>query len=1107
MSETLEQAGTVLPRWTRVDQPTPPGTGEQRTAVPAELVAGVRKLAAECGVPVESVLLAAHLKVLSALSSERSVGTGLAGRLCRATLPDGSWRELITEAHRAAAAAEGSQGAATPTTETAIEISVGDAAAPTPDAGRPLDPQVVLHTAYTLTPDGMTLCLTRRREAFAADFTERVSGYHLAALRSMCAGPDAPHDTQSLVSDEELDVLMHDLSGPREPLPDALFVELFEGQVRRHPDDLAALHNERSWTYRELDTRANQIAHALLSRGLHAEDVVAVVMERNLDWLAATLGVFKAGGVYLPVRPDFPADRIGSQLDRRRCRFAVTEPGGDRTLAEAVERAGLECSPIHVADAYRESDGAASPPVPIGPDQLAYIYFTSGSTGTPKGAMCEHAGMLNHLYMKIEDLELGPGVTVTQTASQCFDISLWQLIAPLLVGGRTEIVDTDVQLDVRRFLDHVTGGAVDVIQIVPSYLDIMLTHLERHPQPLGTLRTVSVTGEALKRGLIERWFALYPSVALVNAYGATEVSDDTMHAVLHGVPDRNLPIVPVGRSLRNVNTYILDERLRIVPLGAPGEIAFSGVCVGRGYINDPERTAQAFVDDPHRPGERLYRTGDFGRWVPEGTIEFLGRRDEQVKIRGFRIEIGEIESRLLRMPGVAEAAVVIDGRSDQTRNLVAFYTGPEPLEPADLRDFLAGSLPDYMVPSYFHQLDALPLNENGKVAKKTLIALAAELGRDSAAYEPPCTETERRLATAWAEILGVLVGRISRGDDFFRLGGTSLAAVRLVVQLDRLVSLRQLVAHPVLSDLAALIDTLSDPAADGASKAGSDAAAAKKKAETGSASGVLQRLSAAGTTPQRATLICFPYAGGNAVNFQSLAKELETAGVAVFGVELPAHDVARADEDLADVAEVARRAHREIEESVTGPVLIWGHCAGAAHALELARLLESGGRVPERVLIGALLLDDPDTLAQETKAVSALSNREVTAQLHQDSAYIELDLLKAERAELVGEAFRHDVRTTNDHLIAVQDGTQRWRLRAALDIVVAVDDPTTTGFEERYRRWEELADTVELHTLREGGHYFIRTRPDAVAAIVAAAVAGSASGSSGAGADAAGGPA
>ena len=516
-----------------------------------------------------------------------------------------------------------------------------------------------------------------------------------------------------------------------------------------------------------------------------------------------------------------------------------------------------------------------------------------------------------------------------------------------------------------------------------------------------------------------------------------------------------------------MNTYILDERLRLVPLGAPGEIAFSGVCVGRGYVNDPERTAQAFTTDPYRPGTRLYRTGDYGRWLPEGTIEFLGRRDEQVKIRGYRIEIGEIENRLLQMPGVEQAAVVIDGRSDQTRNLVAFFTGSAGLEPADLRDFLAAALPDYMVPHYFHRLEALPHNENGKVDKRRLIETAATLNQGAAAYLPPSTPTERRLATAWAEVLNVLVGRIGRADDFFQLGGTSLAAVRLVVKLDRQVSLRDVVAHPVLRELAAVLD-----AGHGTRNGGTAPPA------------LLQQLSTVDGTAT-GTLVCFPYAGGNAVNFQKLARELAGTGIAVYGAELPGHDVARADEPLADVADVARRARAELA-GTAGPILLWGHCAGAAYALELAWLLENDGRPPAGVFIGALLLDPPRTLRGEVDEVSALTDREVTSRLHQDTAYIELDLLKSERAELVGRAFRHDVTSTNGYLIGAQQEPVA-RLQTPVHVVLAADDPTTSGPDGRHRSWARIADTVEGYLLAEGGHYFIRSRPADVAALVAAA--------------------
>ena len=314
--------------------------------------------------------------------------------------------------------------------------------------------------------------------------------------------------------------------------------------------------------------------------------------------------------------------------------------------------------------------------------------------------MCEHAGMLNHLYAKIDDLQIGEGQVVAQTAPQCFDISLWQLVSALLVGGRTLLVEQEVILDVERFVDKIIEGRVAVLQVVPSYLEVVLSYLEQHPRELPDLRCVSVTGEALKKELTQRWFAAEPDIKLVNAYGLTETSDDTNHEVMDRAPDAGR--VPLGPPVNNVHVYVVDEHLSPVPLGAPGEIVFSGVCVGRGYVNDPERTRLAFMADPHREGQRLYRGGDYGRWLPEGKLEFLGRRDTQVKIRGFRIEIGEIENTLLRVPGVRDGAVVVAERADQSKHLVAFYSGRQPLEVDVLRDRLGESLPEYMVPAAFH---------------------------------------------------------------------------------------------------------------------------------------------------------------------------------------------------------------------------------------------------------------------------------------------------------------------------------------------------------------------------------------------------------------------
>ncbi|UNS95054.1 amino acid adenylation domain-containing protein [Streptomyces tubbatahanensis] len=952
--------------------------------------------------------------------------------------------------------------------EQQIVVDLRPPAAATKAAPVALAPGTTLHLTWAPS-DEPALRLSHRVDTIDATYAKRLGTYIRTALGRLAAEPEAQHHLTELISEEEREHHLTALAGPPHPLPATMFPGLFEERVRTHPHATAVSHGDTAWDYHTLNAAANHIAIALLAKGLQAEDVVAVVMDRTLPWAATILGVLKAGGAYLPVRPDFPAARVATQLDRSDCRFVLGQRSAGELMDATAQESGRPRTSLFVEDLLPEDPDAADPGDPdvaVRPGQLAYVYFTSGSTGAPKGAQCEHAGMVNHLYAKIDSVDLGAGDVVSQTASQCFDISLWQLIAPLLVGAAARIVDTDTQLDPEHFLAELEESRVSVAQLVPSYFEILLGVLERTPRDLGVLRSVSITGEALKLDPVRRWFAVQPHVRLVNAYGATEVSDDTMHEVLSGAPERDF--VSVGRSLRNVRTYILDEHGRLAPLGTPGEIVFAGLSVGRGYINDPERTRQAFVPDPYVPGERMYRTGDFGRWLPEGTIEFLGRRDQQVKVRGYRIEIGEIENKLRGAPGVRDCAVVVAHAAGAEKSLAAFVTASEETGEEDLHDHLASLLPVYMVPAHFHRLDTLPLNENGKVDKKALGSLAQSLGHAPGSHTTPATPTEHRLATEWAEALGIPVERIGRHDHFFALGATSLTAVRLVVKLDREISLKQLIGTPVLSELAALIDSGT-------------------AVEVGDHD-LLQPLG--GPVPDAAaTLVCFPYAGGNAVNFQLLAKRLADHRVRVLGVELPAHDFTGTAELPQDVQQIAGRVHDEIRRGVTGPVMLWGHCAGSAHALATARLLEASGAELTRVFLGALLLDAEATLRAEQVEVAALRPAEITRRLLADSAYVELDRLKPERADLVGTAYRHDVRTTNAHLLELHRDPEPHRVTTPVHVVLASDDPTTEGGAERYRDWKTVADQVELHELREGGHYFASTRPFETAAIIGASLA------------------
>ena len=800
-----------------------PGTGEGRDVVPPQRVTdsptwsastdrvlpsslanAVTALAEQLEVSVAAVLLAAHARVLRALTNSLrpvtgvwpSVPDGTGPYTCHLDASDGSWVDLVRRMDvEISRLGRGRTAHVQARRDTSVVLEVQVAA---PAGG------AVLGVRFRRTGADLEIRVRTAADQSDAERGTRTAGYHLTALTHLTADPHAPHQMRGLVSEGERAVQLQSLAGPARTLPDQRFHELFEAQVRFRPEAIAARLGPRTLTYGALNDRANQIAHALIAGGLSREDVVAVATERTLDWMASVIAIFKAGGAYLPIEPHFPAERMAHMLRQSTCR-TVLATSTEGTELRAALAAVPDCRLVELDDPGLGRRPIDDPNLEVTADQLAYIFFTSGSTGRPKGAMCEQAGMLNHLFAKIDDLDIRSGGTVAQTAPQCFDISLWQLLSALLVGGDTLIIDQQTLVDVPRFVDTIIAEDVKTLQVVPSYLEVLLSYLETRPRPLDQLTHVSVTGEALKWGLTSRWFALYPHIRLVNAYGLTETSDDTNHEVMTGVPESRR--VPLGRAVNNVHVYVVDEYLNLVPMGAPGEIVFSGICVGRGYVNDEERTRLAFATDPHREGERLYRSGDYGRWLPDGRLDFLGRRDAQVKVRGFRIEIGEIENTLLAAPGIRDAAVVVLGTDDgEDATLTGFYTSNTHLGSDELRGFLSGRLPEYMIPAVLHRLEELPINDNGKIDRKRLVTLAADRSRASTGTAWTPTPTERRLAAAWAQVLRVPVEDVGRDDNFFERGGSSLSAIKMIIDLGRSFSLEELAGNPVLGDLASLID-------------------------------------------------------------------------------------------------------------------------------------------------------------------------------------------------------------------------------------------------------------------------------------------------------------
>ncbi|WP_139340900.1 non-ribosomal peptide synthetase, partial [Pseudomonas sp. KK4] len=642
-----------------------------------------------------------------------------------------------------------------------------------------------VHTHYGLTVvilpgEQLGIRVSYDRERFDAPTIERLLGHLASLVRGMLATPDATLGSFELLAAEERQQLLGEWAvNPHEFPLDQRYAQLFARQVAQRGDQVAAICDGESLTYAELDRRANRLAHALREAGAGEDQLVALVAPRGLALLTMMIAVFKAGAAMLPLEVNHPPERLREILTLSRAPLLVASEGCSGLLDQLLS--GLDPAPNALfAEACWQAGNDAPLPLLGGPDSLAYVLFTSGSTGTPKGVMIEQRGMLNNIFGKVPALGLNADDRIPQTASVAFDISVWQFLAAPVLGATVHILPDDVAHDPQRLLQVLASERLSVLEIVPSLMRTLLALCPCELQ-LPDLRWVLPTGEALPPTVARDWFARFPDIPLMNAYGPAECADDVAFQPIFAAPGDDVSHMPIGQPTANNRLYVLDEALRPVPVGVAGEICVGGVGVGRGYLHDPQRTADAFIDHPQLDG-RLYRTGDLGRWRADGVIEYLGRRDQQVKLRGHRIELTEIEHRLAQHPNVREAAVLLRENSVGEAWLVAYWSAhDESLGSDGLGEHLRGQLPPYMVPAAFVCLERLPLNANGKVDRKALAARELEWQADTEASIAPRNELEAAVAKVWAEVLG----RDSVGveDNFFTLGGHSLLATQIVARL------------------------------------------------------------------------------------------------------------------------------------------------------------------------------------------------------------------------------------------------------------------------------------------------------------------------------------
>ncbi|MEV7615508.1 amino acid adenylation domain-containing protein [Streptomyces sp. NPDC089799] len=672
-----------------------------------------------------------------------------------------------------------------------------------------LDPRDAAHYPLSLTAipgEGLRLQIDHRPDVFTPDGARALLDRLVRILHAFADDPGLPAGAVDLLSASERRLVLEEFNDTARDEDYAEVPDRVRGIAARTPGAVAVTDEHGTcWDYAGLVARADAVGARLLADGVRPGDLVAVLSEPTAAVPAAVLGILGAGAAYVPLDPEGPVVRTAALLAEAGIGRVLAAPDRldrAREIAAAVPGGGPRILPL---------DGAPVPAGPSragagGPDALAYVCFTSGSTGRPKGAMVHRRGMNNHLLAKLDDLRLTPADRVVMNAPLTFDISVWQMLAPLITGGRVHLVSRDTARDPAALFAGAARHGTTVLETVPSFVRaaVDLWDSGAVPPELPALRWFVVNGEVLPPELCVRWYARHPRAAIINAYGLTECSDDNTHAFIGPDPAAELEQgrLPVGRPLRNNRLYLLDPGLAPVPPGVPGELFIAGTGVGPGYLNDPRRSSERYVPDPFaaEPGARMYRTGDLARLRTDGQLDFLGRQDHQVKVRGNRVEPGEVENALRAVPGITEAVVVARPDPAGGLRLVGYLTGEADTD--TVRTALARTLPGYMVPSVLLVLPELPLTVNGKLDRKALpdpASFTVPGGR------PPAGPAEETVCTVFAEVLGL--ASAGPDDDFFALGGHSLLATRLVGRLRSALgtelALRDLYETPTPAGIAA----------------------------------------------------------------------------------------------------------------------------------------------------------------------------------------------------------------------------------------------------------------------------------------------------------------
>ncbi|MEQ9672404.1 amino acid adenylation domain-containing protein [Coleofasciculus sp. G2-EDA-02] len=644
---------------------------------------------------------------------------------------------------------------------------------------------------------------------FHREEIERLARYFQTLLTNVIAKPDVTIGKLDILSPSDRYQLLVEFNNTQTDYSKQLCIHQFiEQQAGQTPDRIAVSIENEQLTYAQLNTRANQLAHHLQSLGVSAETIVALCVERSLDMIVGVLGILKAGGAYLPIEPIVPRDRITFMVHDAQASVILTQ----QHLVEhfCAETATLLCLDADWQTIAQQPE--ETPPCPAMPENLVYVIYTSGSTGKPKGVAVEHRQLVNYLHGILARLDVPQGASFATVSTLAADLGNTAIFSALCTGGCLHIISQERATSPEALIDYCESHPIDYLKIVPSHLNALLT--ASHPEKILPRKYLILGGEVLSWQLVEKIQQYEPTCQILNHYGPTETTVGVLTYPVHERIRDKSETVPIGCAIANTQIYILDYYLQPVPIGVPGELYIGGDSVARGYVNQPQLTTEKFITIEYLGGEdvppkRVYKTGDLARYLPDGNIEFLGRIDHQVKIHGFRIELGEIESVLNQHPAIQEAIVLAQEDELSHKRLVAYIVpSQESVMINQLRDFLKEQLPEYMIPSAFVPLKALPLTANGKVNRQGLPNPDSVKPEIEGRFVPPRTPVEKTIAEIWAQVLGR--DRISIYDNFFELGGDSILSIQIVSRANQAglqLTPPQLFESPTIAGLAAVAGT------------------------------------------------------------------------------------------------------------------------------------------------------------------------------------------------------------------------------------------------------------------------------------------------------------